>query len=640
MKSLKKNREYEKLCGALFENSPDAILILDGNILIECNQAAVTMMRCQRKEELLGLHPAELSPEKQPCGSFSLDLANEFIGKALEKGCLRLEWTHRRFDGEEFPAEVLLTAIPFKGKKVLFTVWRDISSRKEAQKALRDSEEKYRLLLEHANDMILIVQDKIIVFHNERVEELLGHSNRDISGAVFTRFIHPDEQELMMERHLRRTKDEQVEDRYTCRWLNKHGKIIWTENNVKPISWEGRPAGLGILRDITKQKELEMKLLQARKMEAIGTLAGGIAHDFNNILASMIGFTEMMIWKDFSPAVRKEYHQQILQAGYRARDLVKQILAFSRQDRQEFIPLDITVIIKEAAKLLRATLPSTIQIREHFTDTANKVLADPVQIHQVLISLCTNAAYAMKKKGGILEIGLAEMDFCTTAPPPRLHMNFGRYQKLWVSDTGEGMDPKAMVRAFDPFFTTKPVGDGTGMGLSVVYGIVKNHNGEIILSSEPLLGTTADVYFPCIRQEKTAPVTGPQILSGGKERILIVDDEPSILEMNRRRLEYLGYTVTAFSNSLSALDSFRTEPDPYDLVITDMTMPDMNGAELAKEILTIRPRMPIILCTGFSDAISQETASEIGIRKFMFKPVVLQDLSSNIRTLLEMSTNG
>ncbi len=191
MKSLKKNREYEKLCGALFENSPDAILILDGNILIECNQAAVTMMRCQRKEELLGLHPAELSPEKQPCGSFSLDLANEFIGKALEKGCLRLEWTHRRFDGEEFPAEVLLTAIPFKGKKVLFTVWRDISSRKEAQKALRDSEEKYRLLLEHANDMILIVQDKIIVFHNERVEELLGALQSRYLGSCFHSLYSP-----------------------------------------------------------------------------------------------------------------------------------------------------------------------------------------------------------------------------------------------------------------------------------------------------------------------------------------------------------------------------------------------------------------------------------------------------------------
>ena len=373
-------------------------------------------------------------------------------------------------------------------------------------------------------------------------------------------------------------------------------------------------------------------------MESIGTLAGGVAHDFNNILSPIILHTEMMLEDTPAENPLRLNLEEIHSASMRARDLIKQILTFSRQTEQERIPLILEPIVKEAIKMLRSSLPSTVEMRQNIESGVGPVLADPTQIHQIMLNLCTNAAHAMRKKGGILEIGLAnvELNPADTARIPDLEP--GKYVKLTVSDTGTGMESSVQERIFDPYFTTKEKGEGTGLGLSVVHGIVKSCDGTILIDSEPEKGAVFQVFLPQIKGRISSKSLNAARHFEGTERILLIDDERSILTALQQVLKRLGYTVDARMDAVEALEIFRLNPREFDLIITDYTMPMLTGADLAREVMGVRPDIPVILCTGFSEQINEEKSRALGIRAFVMKPIVMDDMAETIRKVLDKDT--
>ena len=405
-------------------------------------------------------------------------------------------------------------------------------------------------------------------------------------------------------------------------------------------------AGSGILlqgSDITGRKQLEeqrdraeAQLRQAQKLEALGTLAGGVAHDFNNILGIIMGYTELsQIQLGEEMAVGRNL-QEVLKACKRAKELVQQILAFCRRSEQKIVPIQIGLILKDAMRMIRSSLPSSIEVK---TDIQTKALAmaDPTQIHQVLMNLCTNAAHAMPD-GGVLEVSLTDFHLGPQSIPPHSGAQPGQYLKLTVTDTGHGIPPAVMDRIFDPFFTTKKTGEGTGLGLSVVHGIVESHGGTIEVDSRQGVGTTFTVLLPaCECPLMSQTVEASSIIYCGKERILVVDDEPLLAEMVQQMLTMLGYDAVFRTGGIEALEAFRHQPGekPFDLVITDMTMPHFTGEDLVRELSGLQPAVPVILMTGFSSKIDAEKARELGIEGFLMKPVAMEELARTVRTVLD-----
>lgn len=391
----------------------------------------------------------------------------------------------------------------------------------------------------------------------------------------------------------------------------------------------------------SEHKNLQALLQQSQKMEAIGTLAGGIAHDFNNILFPIMGYTEMAMGLISEKSRAYYYLREIIKGSQRAKELVEQILSFSRQNEAERMPLKIQPMIKEVMKFMRSSLPTTIEIRQNIEKECQTILCDPTQIHQILMNLCTNAYHAMEASGGILEISLKQADFYTESETAALGVDAGTYAILSVKDTGCGMDKVTMMRIFDPYFTTKDAGKGTGLGLSVIHGIVKSHSGSIHVESRPDHGTVFTVYLPVVQAEDlNTPMCLPQQLPQGNETILFVDDESQITKMMERLLEDLGYRVHPFTNSKAALQAFQQNPNIFDLVITDQTMPAITGIELSKNMMRIRPEIPIIICTGFSEFIDDEKAKRIGIREYVKKPIIKEQLAKMIRKILDNNTSA
>ena len=390
----------------------------------------------------------------------------------------------------------------------------------------------------------------------------------------------------------------------------------------------------------TEEKtELEFKLRQSYKMEAIGTLSGGIAHDFNNILFPVLGHTEMLLQDIPEDSPTHDSLKKIYSGAIRAKELVKQILTFSRQDTAELILIRIQPIVKEALKLIRSTIPTTIEIKQDIKSDCGVIKADPTQIHQVVMNLATNAYHAMEETGGELKVTLKEIELGDD-DVINPDMNPGAYACLTIADTGTGMNKDRIEKIFDPFFTTKEQGKGTGMGLSVVHGIVINMGGAVQVYSEPGKGTEFHVYLPAIKSasEKQSTQTKEPV-QGGTERILLVDDEEAIIEMEKLVLERLGYQVTSCTSSTKALETFWANPDKFDLVITDMAMPDMSGDKLAVGLTEIRSDIPILLCTGFSETISEEKVASLGIKGFLLKPIMMKDLAKKIREVMNENQN-
>jgi nitrogen-specific signal transduction histidine kinase/ActR/RegA family two-component response regulator len=405
--------------------------------------------------------------------------------------------------------------------------------------------------------------------------------------------------------------------------------------NEVGIEFDKQPAKLNFIRDITEQRKLEDRLKMAQKMEAIGTLAGGIAHDFNNILSPIMGYTELVM-DELNPG-SKAYKNlsQVFNAANRARELVQQILTFSRQSEREPTPLKIQLVVNEALKLLRASIPANIKFDLSIDKNCAPVLADPTQIHQIVMNLCTNAYQAMHEQGGLLMVKLEEIEIIPGEPGSHDGLTAGRYILLQVSDTGHGMEHSILQRIFDPFFTTKEKQHGTGMGLSVVHGIVKQHKGLIDVQSEPGAGSSFRVFLPAHTSgSELIDLPEAKVFIGNNETILLVDDEKAILNLLKQLLEDLNYKVVTCEDSLEAVEIFKERPNTFDLVITDQIMPNLTGDLLAKQLLQIRSDLPIILCTGFSESLDEEKSRQIGIHSVIMKPVLKSSLSGSIRQAL------
>ena len=501
----------------------------------------------------------------------------------------------------------------------------------------------YRLLFEAAPDGVEVLNALgSIVDCNEAFESLIHRGRKEILGKHTSEFLSD-------------ASKARFEDRQAA--LKSKGyfegemELVCSDGSVVPV-WRKEKAfydehmhlagsvvynhDLSRIRQTEKEKhELERQLQRAQAIESLGTLAGGIAHDFNNILAAIVGYTELAMNGSEDPHRTKVCLNQILSASLRAKDLVKQILAFGRKSGGEQIPLQMSSVVKEAMKLLRASIPTTIEIEDRISSASGHVLANPTQIHQVMMNLCTNAAHAMNEKGGVLEVSLEDVDLRSGAPPCPAELPSGSYVRLSVKDTGVGMSPEIRERIFEPYFTTKEKGVGTGLGLAVVHGIVKSLGGTITVQSEKGKGSVFEVFLPITVNKGIQEEEKLTSLPRGRERILFVDDEEGLVDIGKQILEHLGYRVDARMSSREAFEVFQNESDHFDLVITDMTMPKMTGKELAQRLIRIRPDIPIILCTGFSESISEEEARAMGIRAFIFKPMVIHELAVTVRRVLD-----
>ena len=525
---------------------------------------------------------------------------------------------------------------------------RDMTQRKQAEIALRESETKYRQLLNHAPSGIYEIDlaSGKFVRVNDVMCEYTGYSRHELLSMNAIDILAEESQKKSLERINRIQRGQPVPTSIEYKIKAKNGPEIWALLNTKFIhDAEGKPSGvLVVAHDITEQKlaeeekkKLEHQLQQAQKMEAIGTLAGGIAHDFNNILSVIIGYTELILMNAHLDSEVRQNLKEIFNASKHARDMVKQILAFSRQNKEERKPIQVAHIVKEAAKMLRASLPTTISIQHKIEKNTGIIEADPTQIHQVLMNLCTNAAHAIDEKDGVLEISLANVELDSHAASKIPDLRPGSYLKLSIRDTGDGISPDALSQIFNPYFTTKEKGEGTGLGLAVVQGIIKSMNGAITVDSQVGKGSTFDVYMPIITRELAQEEDIQKSLPMGYEHILLVDDEQPLVDIGKQMLERLGYTVDTRTSSIEALKLFEADPHRFDLVITDIVMPNMTGDKLADKIIDIRPDIRIVLCTGYSEKFTHRHASDMGIQAFLMKPLVMQDLANTVRQALSVN---
>ncbi len=558
-------------------------------------------------------------------------------------------WQYRPFIAFHFLIWLVgIAALLLGGSKMV----KLLSRQEEMAGKLLESEERFRRLLEYAPvPMAMINHDGAIDFINQKIVSTFGYRLRDIPSLdKFWFKVCPDAddrrqsigrwQSLVDEARAGNREIKEAEYHLTC--LDGSRRIVKIYGTVL------EDVSILVFNDITRvveaekeKKYLEEQLRQAQKMEAIGTLAGGIAHDFNNILTAILGFTSLAIDEKDSGGELESYLQEVMAASNRARELVRQILTFSRQHEQQLQPLRIQFVCKEALKFLRSTIPSTVEIKQNIDTQCPLVLADPTQIYQVVINLCTNGYHAMRDNGGTLVISLDTVEGMEYELARKFHLEQGLFVRLTVADTGPGIPRDIRERIFEPYFTTKIQGEGTGLGLAVVHGVVTRCHGAVKVESTLGRGTTFFVYLPVLPEEYTKSTEEPTVDSNAKvelsghEHILLAEDNPGVLKLHGKILSDLGYEVIGCRDGLQALELFRQTPDQFDLLCTDMTMPRMTGAELAAAVLKIKPTMPVVLCTGFSELINEEEAREIGIARYLMKPVSRELLAQTIRSALD-----
>ncbi|MCA9497963.1 MAG: response regulator [Nitrospira sp.] len=515
--------------------------------------------------------------------------------------------------------------------------------------ALAEREERFRLLVDHIKEVFWVfAPDQSEVWYvSPQYETVWGRSCASLlkDSRSLWNAIHPHDQPRF---HTHQCEQEVNRVQRECRIVRPDNTLRWVRIQTVPIR---KPNGdlqslAGVAEDITEQKRVEEALTkterqfrQSSRMEAIGTLAGGIAHDFNNILTAILGYTELALATVPKESRTQRNLQEVLTAGHRAKHLVLQILTFSRQAGQGKKPTPLHMVVREALKLLRSTIPTTIEIRQSLK-TESTILADPTQMHQIIINLCTNAEFAMRESGGILNVALEDVNVTEELTGAISGLHIGPHVRLTVEDTGLGMTPEVLERLFDPFFTTKPIGEGSGMGMAVVHGIITSHKGAIVVDSIVNKGTKIDVYLPTVPTQVVEPLYDQTAIPTGKESVLFVDDEETIVRLGKELLTQLGYTVEVYTSSIEALRTFTQDPHRFDLVITDQTMPGMTGEALSRELLRIRPDLPIILCTGFSHVISAERAKALGIQGYLMKPLAIRDLVPIIRHVLDKTPSS
>ncbi len=627
----KSEQEYR----TIFENTGTATVIIENNMIISLANAKFVALSGYSREEIEGkktwaefVMPEDLKRMKQE------------HRQRRKNGQRALKTYEFRFiDKNHNIKHILLEVdtVPGTGKKVSSLL--DITRRKETEQALQASHERF-LTVMNSIDATIYVSDMDtyeILFMNQHMIE---HFGSDMTGRIcWEKFRNEHGPCDYCTNHLLVDKNNKPTGVYTWQCKNPvNGK--WYNNYDRAIEWtDGRLVRLQIATDITNLKSMEKELHHAHKMESIGTLAGGIAHDFNNILFPIVGYTELLLEDIPEESPLRESLNEIYAGALRARDLIKQILTFSKQDISRFELIKIQPIIEEALKLIRSSIPSTIRIKQEISPACGVIKANPTQIHQIIMNLSTNAYHAMEETGGELKVTLEEVRI-NQSNRVTPDMVPGSYACLTIADTGIGIKESVAGKIFDPFFTTKKEGKGTGMGLSVVHGIVKKMSGEIRFESKPCHGTKFCIYMPIIKKFYEEPdISMDTLIKKGNEKILLVDDEEDIVTMEKQMLEHFGYQVAEHTDSMEALEIFRKTPDNFDLIITDMSMPGMSGDKFAAELVKIKPGIPILLCTGYSESISEEDAKALGIKGFLMKPIVMKKLADKIREVLDKNNN-
>lgn len=636
---------------SLVESTSDWIWEVDKDCIYTYVSPKIKDLLGYEPEEVLGNTPDDLMPEKE----------GERVSRILRKifaahdPIITLENINLHKDGHQVILET--SGVPLfndKGKLQGYRgIDRDITERRQVEYRANELERKFITLLGNLQGMAYRCHndhDWTMEFLSDNCQQLTGYPIDDLQfsqNIAYNDLIHPDDREMIWETVQKKLAlDLPFQLVYRIQTMSGEIKWVW-EQGIGIKDSEGNLVALeGFITDITEHKlaeqeneKLQAQLRTVQKMEAIGTLAGGIAHDFNNLLSPIIGYTELAIESLTDNTLVTKDLKQVLKASERAKDLVKQILSFSHHSDHERKPVQFNLIVNEALKLLRASIPTTIEVRQNINSNCGYVMAEPTQMHQIIMNLCTNAYHAMREKGGILHVRLEKVNV-NAEQANLISIQAGAYIKLEIIDTGHGMDEHTVERMFEPYYTTKTENEGTGLGLSVVHGIVRSHDGGITVSSTPNEGTKITIYLPRVSTVSTQ--LGIDIIEPiplGNEHILLIDDEEAIVQMETSLLENLGYKVTAVTSSDEALLTFENHPDIFDLTISDMTMPHMTGADLARKFLTIRPDMPFILCTGFSEMINEEKAREIGIQEYIKKPVHRKEMAIIVRRALDNSMN-
>jgi len=626
-----------------FWDNPGAVSHCIGLVgLLDVNNAAMKLFGAQNKADLLaGLHKILTDNSIHFFRDVFLSLSE---GQRVIEG----ETTAKTLADERIFVSIQFNVAPgyedTLGKVLVSMI--DITERKRAEQEVKEN----RAFLHQVIDTVpspIFVKDRegYFVLVNKSMAEIYGTTPPDLIGKRGEDF-NPNEDETS----IFRAEDLEVLDSQQPIFIPQRvvtsttGEIRWHATTKLPLA--GKDQVLGVAVDITERKNAEVErismekhLRQAQKLQALGTLAGGIAHDFNNMIFAILGFIRLALKLAPKGAKLEEYLLQVQSAGMRASDLVRQILTFSRQTDQEKKPVHLIALCKEIARMLRATLPATItlsiNVAPSLSDSDDTILGDPTQIHQVLMNLCTNAAHAMRESGGALEMALSEVTLSLQSETANPEQQTGTYLEIRVRDAGHGIDPAISEQIFDPFFTTKKPGEGTGMGLSVVHGIVKSHGGTITVESEVGVGTTFCICLPKYTEPLCHKNSEGEASPKGNERILFIDDEEMLVQMAHDMLSQLGYQVTVRTSAVEAFELFTAAPRSFDLIITDQTMPNMTGIEFAQKVLALQPEIPIVLLTGYSETVTPEVAKQAGICEYIMKPVVEEQIAKTIRSLLD-----
>lgn len=615
-----------------WETSPDALSIsnLKDGTYVDVNEG-YTFLTGYPREDVVGRSALEMPFWADPRDR------EPFVAALAKHGALRnYETRLRRRDGEIRTILISAGLMSINGDQHLLAVTKDIEDIKRAEEALRTSEEKYRYVVENANDAIFIAQDGYVKFPNSRLATMSGFSLEELTSRPFLDFVHPEDRDFVEAVHQKRMEGELVPAMYSLRGITKSGETLWVELSSVFRTWEGRPASLNFMRDISQEKRLESQLIHAHKMEAVGTLAGGIAHDFNNLLQAISGYTELLLQQSAEGERGARELQEISRAARRGSELTRQLLTFSRKVESKLQPVDLNRVVTGVQTLLERTIPKMIHIELRLMTDIKPVNADASQIEQVLMNLAVNARDAMPD-GGTLSIHTSNITldelYCRRHPD----LSPGDYVLLAVADTGHGMDKATMDHIFDPFFTTKEIGKGSGLGLAIAYGIVKSHSGHIRCASRPDQGTVIEIYLPAVEgiegaQSDLGDSPRPR---GGDETILLVDDDDALRDLGEQMLRLYGYTVISAPDGEDAVEIYTRHRDRIDLVILDLIMPGMGGSLCLQELLAVNPDARVLITSGYSPEGESEKAIRSGAAAFLQKPYDLHELLGAVRTILD-----